>query len=155
MRDFGSQEGRSAFFAFSPDGSRLAIGSQERSAIVWDTGTKEQTAVLRGHEGTLRALAYSPDGSRLATGSEDKTVRIWDPATGDELVVLEGHKGPVTSVAFSPDGSLLASGSEDATVRLWGLSNADIYRNRLASAERRKRLGPTVDGWFTGDLDAV
>jgi hypothetical protein len=49
----------------------------------------------------------------------------------------------------------LATGSWDHTTRIWGLSNADIYRNRLASAERRKRLAPLVDKWFAGDLAGV
>jgi dipeptidyl aminopeptidase/acylaminoacyl peptidase len=140
--------------AISPDGTRLATGSIA-GASLWDVATGERLARLVGHEGIVACVGFSPDGTRLATGSSDTTVRLWDTATGKELVVLRGHEGTVESVAFIRDGAGLATASWDGTIRLWGLSNAEMNRNRRAAAERRERLGPTVDGWFAGDLDDV
>jgi WD40 repeat protein len=141
--------------AFSPDGTRLATAAAEGVARLWDVTTGNELAVLKGHVGFVMSVAFSPDGTRLATGSNDNTARLWDVTTGNELAVLKGHVGVVRSVAFSPDGTRLATASYDNTARIWGLSNAEIYRNRLTSTERRTRLGSLIDDWFTGDLASV
>ncbi|RYP43642.1 hypothetical protein DL768_009817 [Monosporascus sp. mg162] len=108
--------------AFSPDGSRLASGSWDRTVKVWDAATGACLSTLKGHGGGVRSVAFSPDGSRLASGSNDGTVKVWDAATGAYLSTFEGHGGGVWSVAFSPDASRLASGSgsdSDGTVEVW------------------------------------
>jgi WD40 repeat protein len=102
----------------SPDGARLATGSWDRTAKVWDAVTGRELLTLKGHTGRLFRVAFSPDGRRLATGSEDRTVRIWDAVTGRELVTLKGHTDTVLGVAFSSDGKRLATASS----RLYWLS---------------------------------
>lgn len=66
--------------AFSPDGSLLATGCQDRLARIWDAGTGREIACLQ-HGGMVNSVAFSPDGALLATGSSgDKLARIWGPA---------------------------------------------------------------------------
>ncbi|KAJ5895429.1 hypothetical protein N7495_007120 [Penicillium taxi] len=105
--------------AWSPDGSRLASASHDKTVRIWDPATGQSVSTLEGHSGLVRSIAWSPDGSRLASASIDKTVRIWDPATGQSVSTLEGHSDWVRSIAWSPDGSRLASASDDKTVRIW------------------------------------
>jgi len=105
--------------AWSPDGRRVATGSWDNTARIWDATTGDVVRALEGHGGYVYSVAWSPDGRRVATGSTDRTARIWDATTGEVVHVLEGHEDWVRSVAWSPDGTRLATGSEDETARIW------------------------------------
>jgi eukaryotic-like serine/threonine-protein kinase len=67
-----------ASVAISPDGRRLASGSNDRTVKVWDTATGQETLTLKGHESPVIHVAFSPDGQRLASASSDQTVKVWD-----------------------------------------------------------------------------
>jgi WD40 repeat protein len=102
--------------AYSSDGKRLASGSWDGGARVWDAETGRDLLSLSGHANWVENVAFSPDGKRLATASPtDKTVKVWDAETGLELLTVPGSGG----VAFSPDGHRLASGTEGGTVTIY------------------------------------
>ncbi len=104
--------------AYSPDGGRLAIGTQEGEVRVYRSSGEANPLVLR-HGKRVNAVAFSPDGELLLTGANDPVVRVWSVSTGEEVAQLEGHEEGVLSIRFSPDGSLLVTTSLDRTARLW------------------------------------
>jgi WD40 repeat protein len=105
---------------FSPDGERLATGSNDGTAKIWDVRTGTLVRDLKGHTNTVFRVAFDPaDPSRVATASADGMARIWDSDTGKSLVILTGHKSAVNSIAFSPDGKRVVTASWDGSVILW------------------------------------
>ncbi|KAK3677811.1 ribosome assembly [Recurvomyces mirabilis] len=112
---------------FSPaTSSRLATGSGDKTARIWDCDTGTPLHTLKGHTGWVLAVAWSPDDGVLATGSMDNTVRLWDPEKGTPLGgALKGHTKWITSICWEPyhlrepGRPRLASASKDYTVRIW------------------------------------
>ncbi len=100
-----------------PDGIRVATGSGDRTARIWDSASGAEIHRLEVGD-WLWDIAFSPDGARLATGSSGGLAQVWETATGRELVRLEGHDANVNSIAFSPDGTLVVTTGEDGA-RIW------------------------------------
>ena len=114
--------------AFSPDGSRLASGSWDRTVNLWDVATERQIATFSaGIELGVFSVAFSPDGKILAIAAYQ--LSLWDVATERRIATLPG--GQPTSVAFSPDGKKLAVGTWDLTVEVWDVAT----RERIATLE--------------------
>jgi WD40 repeat protein len=76
--------------AFSPNGARLASGSNDGTIKLWDPRTGEEVLTLRGHNSGVLSLAFSPDGHRLVSGSIDHTAKIWDATQLEEEAPDEG-----------------------------------------------------------------
>ena len=141
--------------AFSPDGQRLATGSEDNSAKIWDLQSGKQTLSLDGHTSSVTSVAFSPDGQRLATGSEDNSTKIWDLQSGKQTLSLDGHTSYVTSVAFSPDGQRLATGSSDNSAKIWDLQSGKqtLSLQGHTSSVWSVAFSPDGKSLATGSLD--
>ncbi len=95
--------------AWSPDGKRIASGSSDTTAQVWDATTGKTSLTYSGHGDRVTSVAWSPDGKRIASASGDQTVQIWDASNGNRVSTYRGHALDVYTAKWSPDGQSLAS----------------------------------------------
>jgi hypothetical protein len=149
--------------AFSPDGSRIASASWDKTVKVWDARSGADLLTLKGHTDIVTSVVFSPDGSHLTSGSDDKTVKVWDARSGADILTFKGHTGAVLSVAFSPDGSRLFAEAvakkpgERGVVLAW-----DVLTGALASAtaapplpsgqRRINHEGRQLVAWTSGNV---
>jgi dipeptidyl aminopeptidase/acylaminoacyl peptidase len=114
--------------ACTPDGSLLAVASDDGRVTLWNTASGSLVRVLRGHKGAVYAVAISSDGAMIATGGFDETIRVWELSSGRERRTLTGHQGWINAVAFTVDGRRLLSAGRDRTVRVWDVGLGKMLR---------------------------
>jgi WD40 repeat protein len=106
--------------AFCPDGSGLALGTDNGGIFLWDAATGGLMGRLP-MSAAAQEMDFTADGRMLAA-TEGFRVRVWQ-WTGQPVCTLRGHEKRVTCLAFAPDRAgrapFLLTGSEDETVRVW------------------------------------
>jgi RNA polymerase sigma factor (sigma-70 family) len=161
--------GRFISAAYSPDGTRLAVG-RDGVLQLWDLTAEKERFRSPVVKGGVHETVFSPDGRTLATATEesDPAVRIWDVSTGqvrrtlafDRPVVYRGRP-----LSFSPDGRHLAVGATAAVdgkkseevIGVWDLESDGrpvVIRN--AHIHTLTSLGFAPDGrtLFSGGCDS-
>ena len=115
--------------AWSPDGKRLAVGSQGGTIQVLDAPRfTTLMEVQRAHAGEITGLAWYPDGQRLVSGGVDQRLVQWDVAAHKILLQTNNKTTPIViSLALSPDGRFLAVGVNDKS-SWFGLWDAETLQ---------------------------
>lgn len=70
----------SGLTAISPDGSLLAMGTEQGKIQLWPLSKDKPMKDFQAHLGPVVALKFSPDGSQLATAGEENAVHVWELA---------------------------------------------------------------------------
>jgi WD40 repeat protein len=104
--------------SFSPDGSRVLVGTWGESQI-WRADFTGDPVVLPTGSGA--PAAFDPRGVMIMTSSTD-TLQFWT-LDGHELVDLARPGGGV--IAWSPGGERVAVGLRDGSVRITRLDGSD------------------------------
>ena len=138
----------------SPDGTKLASGSDDRQVIIWTIGSDgglTPSPYLLGHTDRVNSLSVSPDGHWLASAGEDQRVILWNLDTGERVgdpipVVRE----PVLAFGRTGDRQLFLSDDLQGVRRwdmrpeAWAKVACDIIGGRrLEVLERLEFLGTT------------
>lgn len=132
--------------AWSPHSNRIATGSDDYTAQIWDATTGNNAIIYRGHSLDVEGIAWSPDGTRIVSGSADGTAQIWNPTTGEHIYTYRGHivnyqgSAPtqghpwVNEVGWSSNGKFIVScdqtslGTLTATVQVWDATTGKTLR---------------------------
>ncbi|MFG2625447.1 protein kinase [Streptomyces sp. NPDC048473] len=137
---------RVSAMAWTADGARVVVASDDAMVRVWNVRTGECERRMTTLPG-ITALALDEETRWALTGNEDGTVCLWDLTELRCLRTLHGHTAGVCAVWLSPDGRHARSVAADNTVRSWELCAPVGY----TAALRVSRPRPVVDLTRFGD----
>ena len=103
--------GRTGEIRYSPDGTRLAVGS---GIGIWlyDTATYQEISLLTGQSEEIFNIAFSPDGKTIASGCYDGTICLWNIGTGTYKTRLTTCQGPRAKASGLVQSAYRASTSQ-------------------------------------------
>ena len=123
--------------AWSPDGSRIATGSDDGDVWVWDAVTGEELLSLK-HDHRVDSVAWSPDSKRILTKTRRNEIRIWDVTSGEQVSFF---------ITTLPEGERVVL-SADRTKVIGASAGAWRWLGRLAVLPDGKleRIPVEIDG---------
>ena len=104
--------------AFAPDGTWLAVGSEDGSIRICQASDGAAQRSI-GHGAAVTAMAATSDGARLAAAGADGRITLANPLDGAVLRQLDARTGAVRALAWLPGDEALATAGDDALVRVW------------------------------------
>ena len=137
----------------SPDSTKLATGSFDKTACVWNITTGERLVGPLQHDGRVVAVRFSPNGDRIATATaaenekDEKTaksIRIYDSDNGQQLILFDipfMNNGAMTSLTWTSDGRQLFAASY-SQVKHFDTSSGSLLKEWLVPGGGR--LGSVV-----------
>lgn len=111
----------------SAKGLFLMSASLDKTAIIWNTKTKQKVQKLRD-EKSVHRCALTSDGQIAVTGCNDKFLRIWD--TESELIIKRFFLyEPLKTISISPDDTKIVAGLIDGTIYVFErIPGCVVYR---------------------------
>ena len=116
---------------FSPDGTKLASASKDKTAIIYDAASFTVFHRLTEHMKEVTYVAWSPDSTKLITCSKDARAKVWDVESGRLLATYEHRTGDnayaITEAAWAPDSQSFVTASHDRKTTLcqWQLESPE------------------------------
>jgi eukaryotic-like serine/threonine-protein kinase len=102
--------------SLDPTGSRLAVGTYDGVASIWEIPSGALVRRLRNGGPSVEVVAFSRDGALLATAGLDGTEQIWDAASGALRAQFNAHRSKIYAIEFSRTGDRVLSAGADGSV---------------------------------------
>ncbi len=143
---------------FSPDGTRLAVGT-DVGVWLYDVPNGKETALFTGERGQVNALAFSTDGKILASGGfMNPVIQLWDLDTDSQLstLILPKEIRSISTLTFAKDNTILISLDQSREIAHWDVNTGRKLENTI-SVDIYKAAAFSQDGgaFATGDKDGI
>jgi WD40 repeat protein/CHAT domain-containing protein/Tfp pilus assembly protein PilF len=139
-----SDHGDSVYaLSFSPNGSKLASGTRDGTAFLWDVASRTAIHVIRPGIGPVCGVAFAPDERMLAAAGPGGAV-IYHPSDGQ---ILAGYNEPgIECLIFMPDAAHLLLGTSKGQLRVWDVNEGRCTRQLKLSSDPLTSLDLSPDG---------
>ncbi|MDE0396603.1 MAG: WD40 repeat domain-containing protein [Candidatus Poribacteria bacterium] len=140
---------------FSPDGTRLAVGT-DVAVWLYDVPDGKETALFTGYIGQVNALAFSADGKILASGGfANPVIQLWDLDTDSELSTLTLPKEilSISTLTFAKDNTILISLDQSGNISYWDVRSHEKVLDIVTEMSVHDAVAVSTDGstFATGD----
>jgi WD40 repeat protein len=106
------------YAAFSPDGSRVVIVTNDDTAVVRNLATGRQLTLNPKQGFALKVAVFRPGGHQIFTGDSNGQIQVWNASTGAERVL--GRLGPgINDLEFNTTGTRFVTASDSGVVTVW------------------------------------
>ncbi|HWM85015.1 MAG TPA: hypothetical protein VNO33_04235, partial [Kofleriaceae bacterium] len=89
----GAASKRIGTVAVSPDGARVAAGSDDAHVLIYRLADPKKPISFEAHDRAVVSVAFSPDGKQLWTSGGDVWFRAWDPTDSKLIKEWTGTDG--------------------------------------------------------------
>ncbi len=133
----------------SPTGATFGSVSMDRTLVVWDLATQQQTATIPLVLGSDWP-AFTSDGQGIVLAADMRRsrpgIRVHDAATGQVTATLTGDRLIRGQIVPTPDGKQFLAGASRTTLSIWDLAEGKMVRTLGPNTMDSVRLAVSPDG---------
>ncbi len=128
-------EGKINCVAYSPDGTLIASGGDDRQILLWNARGKFVKQLDR-YLGSVMTLNFSADGTKLVAAGESAAPPIvYDVRSGQKIAYFPGHVDTVNASAFLGNEQIATAGS-DNIIYIWNARTGSQEQQMLGKGRK-------------------